>query len=112
MFNLSADDFTQVVGDLHPFATYRFDVRAITSVGPGNRTSQTNTTAEDGKLCGRDWEGQREIKKVFKKEGGKVLREDSRGGRERWRVVEIQEEGGSWKTERRFNRAGKSDKLV
>ena len=41
---------------------------------------------------------------MFKKEGGEVLREDSREGRERWRVVEIQEEGGSWKTERRFNR--------
>ena len=51
VFNLSADDFTRVVGNLHPFATYRFDVRAITSVGPGNRTSQTFTTAEDGKLC-------------------------------------------------------------
>ena len=46
---------------------------------------------------------------MFKKEGGEVLREDSREGRERWRVVEIQEEGGSWKTERRFNRAGKSN---
>ena len=36
---------------------------------------------------------------MFKKEGGEVLREDSREGRERWRVVEIQKEGGSWKTE-------------
>ena len=57
VFNLSATDFTQVVDNLHPFATYRFDVRAMTSVGPGNRTSQSATTAEDGKLCGRHWEG-------------------------------------------------------
>ena len=52
-FNLSASDFSQVIGDLHPFATYRLDVRAITSVGPGNRTSQMGTTAEDGKLVGK-----------------------------------------------------------
>ena len=53
---------------------------------------------------------ERGIEEMFKKKGGKVLREDSREGRERYRVVEIQEEGGRWKTERRFNRAGKSDK--
>ena len=50
---------------------------------------------------------ERGIEEMFKKKGGKVLREE---GRERWRVVEIHEEGGRWKTERRFNRAGKSDK--
>ena len=60
VFNLGPSHFSQVVGNLHPFATYHFDVRAITSVGPGNQTSQTATTAEDGKLCGRNWEGQRE----------------------------------------------------
>ena len=51
--NLGANDFSQVIGNLHPFATYRLDVRAITSVGPGNRTSQMGTTAEDGKLVGK-----------------------------------------------------------
>ena len=53
MFNLSASDFSQTIGDLHPFATYRLDVRAITSVGPGNQTSQIVRTDEDGKLVGK-----------------------------------------------------------
>ena len=53
MFNLSASDFSQTIGDLHPFATYRLDVRAITSVGPGNQTSQMARTDEDGKLVGK-----------------------------------------------------------
>jgi len=48
--NFSEDDLSLVIDMLHPFATYRLAVRAVTSVGPGNQTVRMATTTEDGKL--------------------------------------------------------------
>ncbi len=50
-FDLGSNQFSYTVSGLHPFAMYRLELRAITSVGAGSGTTAQAETAQDGRRC-------------------------------------------------------------